>query len=150
MWQDKLNEIVKEKQIYKEKINVGALEDEIQLFKRYAIKELNVNLPVEYLNILKTVNGIEFNGFIFYGIDESILQRIPNQKINGLVENNKIWLENEWLQKYIFLGESNISWYVYHNENKKYYELDNPSGREIEEFSCLENLLEKLLSDSLL
>jgi hypothetical protein len=36
------------------------------------------------------------------------------------------------------------------NEVKKYYELDNPSRREIKEFSCLEELMEKLLSDSLL
>ena len=36
------------------------------------------------------------------------------------------------------------------NEVKKYYELDNPSRREIKEFSCLEKLMEKLLSDSLL
>jgi hypothetical protein len=150
MWQDKLNELVKEKQIYKEEINIGALEKEIQLFKRYVIEELNINLPDEYLSILRTVNGVEFNGFIFYGIDEVLLQKIPNQKINGLIENNKIWHENEWQHQYIFLGESNISWYVYHNEVKKYYELDNPSGREIKEFSCLENMLEKLLSDSLL
>lgn len=29
MWQDKSNQIIEEKQIYKEKIIVGALEDEI-------------------------------------------------------------------------------------------------------------------------
>lgn len=104
----------------------------------------------EYKNILKTVNGIEYNGFIFYGIDEIILNKKPNQKINGLIENNKIWYENEWQHKYIFFGESNISWYVYDLENNKYYELDNPSGREIEVFINIDNLLVKLLSDSLL
>ena len=36
-----------------------------------------------------------------------------NQSINGMIENNKIWYENEWQKKYLFLGESDISWYVY-------------------------------------
>lgn len=150
MWKDSLNKIIKEKEIYKEKVNGGATEEEIQLFKKRVTEELNVILPGEYINILKVVNGIEFNGFIFYGIDEVVLREIPNQKVNGLIENNKIWYENEWQHQYIFLGESNISWYVYNIDMKKYYELDNPSGRESKEFSSLENLLEKLLSDSLL
>lgn len=51
MWQNKLSEIIKEKLMYKEKINVGALEEEIQLFKRCVIEELNIILPDEFLNI---------------------------------------------------------------------------------------------------
>ncbi len=48
-----------------------------------------------------------------------------------------------------FWGESNISWYVYDLTQHKYYELDNPSGREIGVFNSLECLLEKLLSEAL-
>ena len=52
-------------------------------------------------------------------------------------------------KKYIFIGESNISWYVYDIAECKYIELDNPSGRENEVFSSLEDMVEKMLNDAL-
>lgn len=149
MWKDKLQEIVQEKNLYGEKINIGATEGEIQLFIKEIKDELNVDLPDDYVKILEVVNGIEFNGFILYGIDEKLLDKPQNQHINGLIEYNKIWYENKWQKQYLFLGESNISWYVYDLITCKYYELDNPSGRENEEFNSLDYLTEKLLSDAL-
>ena len=130
-------------------MNIGATEEEIEIFFKEAKAELNVDLPNDYANISELVNGLEFNGFILYGIDESLLNKQPNQSINGLIEYNKIWYENEWQKKYIFIGESNISWYVYDFAECKYVELDNPSGRENEVFSSLEYLVEKILSDAL-
>ena len=149
MWKDKLQEIIQEKKIYGEKVNIGATEEEIEIFFKEAKAELNVDLPNDYANILELVNGLEFNGFILYGIDESLLNKQPNQSINGLIEYNKIWYENEWQKKYVFIGESNISWYVYDCAECKYVELDNPSGRENEVFSSLEYMVEKILSDAL-
>lgn len=149
MWKDKLQEIIQEKKIYGEKVNIGATEEEIGMFFEKVKAELNVDLPNDYANILELVNGLEFNGFILYGIDQILLSKQPNQSINGLIEYNKIWYENEWQKKYIFIGESNISWYVYDFAECKYAELDNPSGRENEVFSSLEDMVEKVLSDAL-
>ena len=149
MWKDKLQEIIQEKKIYGEKVNIGATEEEIGMFFKEVKAELNVDLPNDYANILKLVNGLEFNGFILYGIDQSLLSKQPNQSINGLIEYNKIWYENEWQKKYIFIGESSISWYAYDFAECKYAELDNPSGRENEVFSSLEDMVEKILSDAL-
>ena len=149
MWKDKLKEIIQEKKIYGEKVNIGATEEEIAILFKEAKTELNVDLPNEYASILELVNGLEFNGFILYGIDQILSCKQPNQSINGLIEYNKIWYENEWQKKYIFIGESNISWYVYDFVECKYVELDNPSGRENEAFPSLECMIEKMLSDAL-
>lgn len=149
MRKDKLQEIIQEKNLYGEKVNIGATESEIELFLTETKTELNVDLPIDYVKILEYVNGLEFNGFILYGIDKDLLSMQPNQSINGLIEYNKIWYENEWQKKYIFIGESNISWYVYDMVECRYLELDNPSGRENEVFSSLECMVEKLLSDAL-
>ena len=150
MWKDKLQEIVQEKNLYGEKINAGASEEEIRLFLKAIKDELKVDLPNEYVKFLEVVNGIEFNGFILYGIDQRLLDAQQNQSINGLIEYNKIWYENEWQKQYIFLGESNISWYVYDLAEYKYCELDNPSGRKTEVFNGLVCLIEKILSDALM
>ena len=150
MWKEKLKKIIQEKAIYGEKVNDGALEKEINIFNKKVTEELNISLPNEYIKVLEIINGIEFNGFILYGIDEELLEKIPNQHINGLLKFNKIWYENEWQKQYIFLGESNISWYVYNFLTKKFYELDNPSGTVCEEFSGFEPMVEKLLNDALM
>lgn len=149
MWTDKLQKIIEEKSIYGEKINIGATEEELELFLEEVRREFKIDLPNEYVNFLRTVNGIEFNGFILYGIDQRLLIKPQNQLINGLIEYNSIWYENEWQKQYIFLGESNISWYVYDLSKCKYYELDNPSGRESEMFVSMECLVEKILGDAL-
>lgn len=72
---------------------------------------------------LRKVNGLEFNGFILYGIDLIILENEPKQSVNGFIDNNKVWHENEWQKKYIFYGDSNSSWYTYDLSTNKYYEL---------------------------
>lgn len=149
MWKSKLQEMAQEKSLYGEKINIGATAEEVQRFLKEAGDELKVDLPKEYIKILEVINGIEFNGFILYGIDQHLLNRQPNQFINGLVEYNKIWYENEWQKKYLFLGESNISWYVYDLIECQYCELDNPSGRKMDVFNSLECLVEKLLSEAI-
>jgi len=149
MWRDELQKIAEEKIQYDEKINDGASAEEIQKFLEEVESELNAELPEDYAKFLKEINGLEYNGFILYGIDEHLLNTQPNQYINGLIDNNEVWYENEWDKQYIFLGESGMSWYVYDVAECTYCELDNPSGDEIEVFDNLDQLLENLLSDAL-
>lgn len=150
MWKEKLEEIIQEKALYGEKVNSGALEKEIKVLNEKVAAELDVILPDEYIGVLEIINGIEYNGFMIYGIDEGLLAESPNQHINGLIELNKIWYENEQQKQYLFLGESSISWYVYDLLIKKYYELDNPSGQICDEFCSFELLVEKILRDALM
>lgn len=149
MWKEKLQQIVQEMKSYGEEINNGVATAEIQLFLEKSKTELHVAVPDEYLKILEVVNGIEFNGFILYGIDEELLDAQQNQSIHGMIESNKIWYEDEWQKRYLFLGESDISWFVYDLEKHQYCELDNPSGTECEVFDNVEDLVEKILCDAL-
>ena len=149
MWKDKLQEIAQKMSLYGEKINIGASPEEIQLFLKEVKAEIKVDLPKEYIQILEVINGIEFNGFILYGIDQYLLYEQPKQAVNGLIDCNMVWYENEWQKQYIFLGESHISWYVYDLTEGKYCELDNPSGSKSGVFDSLESLVEKVLGDAL-
>ena len=105
MWKDKLQEIIQEEKLYGEEVNIGATKKEIALFLKEAKAELNVDLPNDYVKILKRVNGLEFNGLILYGIDEYLLSKQPNQSINGIIENNKLWYENEWQKNTFHRGK---------------------------------------------
>lgn len=150
MWEENLKKIIDEKKMYDEEVNLGASKEEIDKLIVEAKEKLSVEIPKEYLDILSKVNGIEFNGFILYGVDKYLLEHEMNQSIYGLVDSNKIWYENEEQKKYLFLGESNISWYVYEYKNKIFIELDNPSGREINKFNSFYEMFNKLLVDALM
>ena len=150
MWEDNLKKIINEKKMYDEEVNLGASKEEIDKLIVEAKEKLGVEIPKEYLDILSKVNGIEFNGFILYGVDEYLLEHEINQSIYGLVDLNKIWYENEEQKKYLFLGESNISWYVYENKNNIFNELDKPSGRESNKFNSFYEMFNKLLVDALM
>ena len=150
MWEENLKKIIDEKKMYDEEVNLGASKEEIDKLIVEAKEKLSVEIPKEYLDILSKVNGIEFNGFILYGVDKYLLEHEMNQSIYGLVDLNKIWYENEEQKKYLFLGESNISWYVYEYKNKIFIELDNPSGRESNKFNSFYEMFNKLLVDALM
>lgn len=150
MWKESLERIIQEEEKYGQKINSGISEEEVKLFIKEVKNELNITLPEDYIKILRVVNGIEFNGMILYGVDEPLLKEVPNRHINGLINCNQVWYENEWQKQYLFLGEGSISWYVYDLKTKKYYELDNPSGEIDEEFNDFEQMLGKMFEDSLL
>lgn len=147
MWEDKLKKIIDEKKMYDEEVNSGASKEEIARLTEEANKKLNVEIPKKCLDIISKINGIEFNGFILYGVDEYLLEHQINQSIYGLIDSNQIWYENEEQKKYLFLGESNISWYVYEYKNKCFIELDNPSGRESNKFNSFYELFNKILTD---
>lgn len=150
MWQERLEEIRQEEKEYGEDINCGISEEEAEAFIKAVKDELGIALPQDYLKILRNINGIEYNGFILYGADESLLKEAPGQYVNGLIDCNKVWYENEWQKQYLFLGEGSISWYVYDLKTKKYCELDNPSGELSEEFEDFEQMFDKMLEAVLL
>lgn len=149
MWKEKYSQICALNQIFGVKMNGGASKSEIEIFMEFLSNELKITVPKNYLDVLEVVNGMEFNGFIIYGIDGKLLTEKPLQNINGFVENNKIWYENEWQRKYVFLGDSNISWYVYDDELLKYHELSKPSGAILNTFEDIDSLLDKLMEDAL-
>ena len=145
-----LKKIIDEKRLYDEEVNLGASKEEINNLVNEINKQLGKDIPNEYLDILSKVNGLEFNGFILYGIDENLLEHENSEYISGLIDTNKILYENQDKKKYLFLGESNISWDVYEYENKRFIELDNPSGRECTIFSSFYDMFEKLLEDAVM
>lgn len=150
MWKNKLQEIIQEKFLYGEQTNNGATKEEIDFLLKEIKSEFKIYLPDDYIQILKHINGLEFNGFVLYGIDQYLLNIESNQNINGLIENNKIWYKNDWQKKYIFIGESNFSWYVYDLIEYIYCELDKPSGSKIEMFNNIDILIEKILNNALM
>lgn len=151
MWIDKLKKVQKESNTYSLTcVNPGVSDKIISSWAVQVQKTLGVMPPQEFIDVIRYTNGFEWNGFILYGVDRDSFPMAPGYIVNGLIEQNEIWYEVESQRAYLFLGESNISWYVYEIATGRYLELDNPSGREIAVFSSFTEMLEKILGDCLI
>ena len=124
MWKDKLKKVQ-------------------EIGRAYSLACVNPGAPKEVIS-----GWAARNGFILYGVDRELFDSLP-YAVYGLIEQNEIWREPEGQRAYLFLGESNISWYVYEAASGRYMELDNPSGRETAVFRSGGEMLEKLLDDCL-
>jgi hypothetical protein len=116
-------------------------EKEIRYFNNWIAKD-NKNKFSEYIDFVKTINGLNYNGLYIYSL---------NKKINyNIFESNEIWWnENEELKQYIFLGDDDISWYCINQNNGKYYLLDKPSGDIMNEYDTFDKIVIKALKTSL-
>jgi hypothetical protein len=52
-------------------------------------------LPEQYINFLRTVNGLDFNGLVIYRADSPSRDSGAADAVYGFVETNEIWHENE-------------------------------------------------------
>lgn len=149
MWQDKLQEIIKRRERRNKKINNGCSNEELAAFKKEVKRKFNQDIPNGYIEFLHMINGLDDNGLVIYCIDDFIIQEKNNQKVDGYIETNEIWYENDDQKKYMFFGDGNISWYCYDIERNKYVELDKPSGELVEEFDTFEEMISCALESAI-
>ena len=145
MLKEKLEAIEKENG----RLNAGCTAEELKIFEQKVLEKFKYELPEEYIKFLSVVNGLEFNGLILYGIDESILDRKNAQTVTGYIDSNEIWYENEWQKEYMFFGDADISWYCLDVSKNVFVELDKPSGSLMQEFENFEDMLEYALGNCL-
>ncbi|KFN04740.1 SMI1/KNR4 family protein [Bacillus clarus] len=150
MWKDTLLEVEETMKSFNLKLNKPAKDTEVQKLREHIKESFNIDLPNDYEEFLRTVNGFEFDGLIIYGVDSSLLETERDETVYGLLENNKIWYENEWQKEYLFLGDSDIAWFCKKLSEGTYLELDKPSGTVMETYNDFNTMLEEALKTTLL
>lgn len=150
MWKDTLLEVEKTMKSFNLKLNKPAKDTEVQRLRERVKEKFNVDLPREYEEFLKTVNGLDFDGLVLYGVDYSLLEAKKDEHICGFIDTNEIWYENEFQKEYLFLGDSNIAWFCKNISEGTYLELDKPSGTVMETYNDFNTMLEEALKITLL
>ena len=104
-WKDTLIEIEKVEEKYGSSLRKPASEIDIIKMSNNIHRRLgNIVLPGSYIELLEKINGLDFNGLVIYGVDE------VDDEIQGFIETNEIWYENDWQKQYIFFGDSDTAW----------------------------------------
>jgi hypothetical protein len=140
---DLLAEIEKIKNRDGKSILLPANDKNIQAIKEWTSRNIRENLWIsEYENLLKIVNGLEFNGLVIYNAQ-------PDDENNGFIGANEIWRDNEWDSNYLFFGDSSISWYCLDIDDNVFLELDKPSGDIVEEYNSFKEMIDEALKSVL-
>ena len=137
MWLELLEKIERIESGYGEKLNSPINLDKIKSLSENEINEVKIFIEQEYSRFLTKVNGLDFNGSVLYGLktDDNC-----SAEVYDFFEENK---------RFVFIGENNISWFVYNPNNDEYLELDMPSAEVVEKFNSLDDLLESFLLDAI-
>lgn len=140
---DLLADIEKIKNQDGKSIMLPASYESIQTIKEWILRNISENLWIsEYEDLLKKVNGLEFNGLVIYNAK-------PEDENNGFIGANEIWRDNEWDSDYLFFGDSSISWYCLDIDNYVFLELDKPSGDVVDEYSSFEEMINEAMKSVL-
>ncbi|PEO17434.1 YrhA family protein [Bacillus wiedmannii] len=152
MWKNLILEIEDILKSVNYKLNTPATDTEVQRLREYAKEKFNVDLPSEYEEFLKTVNGLDFDGLVLYGVDSPLLEteKDEHEHICGFIDTNEIWYENEFQKEYLFFGDSNIAWFCKSLSDGTYLELDKPSGTVMNTYNDFNTMLEEALKIILL
>ncbi|WP_228478876.1 YrhA family protein [Listeria seeligeri] len=92
----------------------------------------------DYYHFLLQVNGLSFNGLYLYGFQ-------PEHPNIDLIDSNKVWREHSWTKQFLFLGDDEVSFYVWNTEEESFQVLDKPGGDVMEEYENLTDMFEAAL-----
>ena len=146
MWLELLEKIERIEFGYGEKLNSPIDLDKIKSLSKNEINKVQTFMEQEYSRFLTKVNGLDYNGSVLYGLktDDKC-----SAEVYDFFDYNNIWHEVEENKRFVFIGDNNISWFVYNPSNDEYLELDMPSAEVVEKFNSLDDLLECFLSDAI-
>ncbi|UTL74486.1 YrhA family protein [Bacillus halotolerans] len=150
MWVNLLEEIRKTEAKYGDELNSPVIDQEIRNFEEAVLGKFPVNeIPLEYKKFLQTVNGLDFNGLVIYGLDQELLREENDEEVYGFIETNEQWHENDEQIKYLFFGDSDTAWYCLDVIENEYLDLDKPSGTLMNKFNDFNAMLADALKVSL-
>ncbi|MCW8785771.1 MULTISPECIES: YrhA family protein [Bacillus amyloliquefaciens group] len=150
MWVNLLEEIRKTEAKYGDELNSPVTDKELSNFDEVVLSKFPINeIPSGYKKFLQTVNGLDFNGLVIYGLDQELLREENDEEVYGFFETNEQWHENDEQKKYLFFGDSDTAWYCLDVIENAYLELDKPSGTLMNKFNDFNAMLADALKVSL-
>jgi hypothetical protein len=115
-----IEQLRKIREKYGNSIQKPATNDEIERLNDVIIEQFKIELSPVYKSILSKTNGFNENGIFLYGSETNLIQGHSDRYLEGLMEANEIWHENDDFSNYLFYAESDIYVFVQSFQNKLY------------------------------
>ena len=141
MYEQLLTRVGEEQARYGERSQPPCTEERLERLRRRARAELGTEVPEEYAAFLRAQDGLNHNGLFIYASETSPVAGAADATIEGLVEANLGWRDDEFFNDYLVLGEGNMDLYVRHLPTGEYQTLDRTPGNLIESHPSFDQLM---------
>jgi hypothetical protein len=137
MWQELLSSTLEALQGFGCQPQPPCPETEIEALSSRSRTVLGIELPQEYKELLRRVNGLDWNGLVIYASKRGQLQGLPKGTIEGLVDANlALRGDNDDMSNYLVLGDSGETLYAVHKlSKKKFHVIDVPDSSVMEKYA---------------
>jgi hypothetical protein len=105
-------------------------------------------LPDDYIQFLKQKNGLDYNGLVIYGSNQSPENRSDGQFWQGLVATNLLWRKDQDLD-YVIIGETEMDILTIDQNGSAPTRRDRVSGDIIATYTSTSSMIETLLRERL-
>lgn len=122
---------------YDQTIWSPATEETIDRLRISVHETLKTELPEGYITLLRRNDGVDFNGYVIYGATEH-----KEPFLSGFMEANTRL--GDPASRFVFYAETGNTLYAQDWTNRRWVELDVPSGDVVDSFdTMLEHVLRK-------
>lgn len=149
MYQQLLDEVRAEQARYGGHIQPPCTEERLAQLRLRVRDELGAELPEEYADLLRMQDGMNYNGLFLYASETTPIVRARGAAIQGIVEANLGWRDDERLNAYLVFGDGNMDLYARHLPTGEYHVLDRVPGNLIETHPSFELLIVAALTSHL-
>ena len=105
---------------YGDSLQKSATNKDVERLNNTLKENFKVELSSVYQNILLKINGFDENGVSLYGSETNLIQGYSDRYLDGLMEANEIWHENEDFANYLFYADSDLYLFVQSFKNQLY------------------------------
>src|SRR5260370_34226488 len=106
MWQKLLSSALEALQEFGYQPQLPCPESKIEALAKKCRTVLGMELPLEYKELLKRVNGLDWNGLVIYASRRGRIRGFPTRTIEGVIEANLALRDDlEEMKDYLVLGD---------------------------------------------
>lgn len=124
MLSDLIAKIEKERQSYNLEMQPPCTLESIEELSYLCLKKLSYKIPNAYFDFIQITDGIFYNGIQIYASKTSPSLSNITVVIEGLIEANELWREDENKNRYFFFAESGDALYGHNLKNNRFEYMD--------------------------
>ena len=125
--------------------NEGLSQDELSAFQKHCNAQLGFFLPFHYAEILKHVNGYKNKKKVLYAADVVIVPHKNKKNIPEYISKNFFKIINNPDDKYLYIGETPNSYFVFDYINNRYLEISSQTHAIIKKFVNFNALMKEII-----
>lgn len=108
-------------------------------------KELGIAPPEEYLQLLRTVNGLDWNGLVVYGTHRSTAHEVDTGIIESFVDGNLNYRDHDPMKNYVIFADDGTALYTLNLTSKRYDVILVVGMSQMESFDSFDALIHDAL-----